>query len=78
MTEKRTLFEAYLTDGDQFHIEVDIPEGVEVNITKAKFIQLLHALTEVQFFCCFMERRALLDVMSGAGLETDDLKGGIH
>lgn len=65
---KHTLFEATLDENNQFHIQTDIPEGVEITISQANLLDLLGALTEVTFFCAHLQRGAINDVIRGKGL----------
>lgn len=79
---KHTLFEATIDEENNFHIEVDIPAGVEINITQADFMMLMVALSEVQFFCSRLQVGCLRDVLQAREMkdknETQTNTGGTH
>lgn len=60
---KHNLFEATIDDSNNLQLNVDIPGGVEINITQANLLELLSALTEITFFCSNLQRGALHDVL---------------
>lgn len=51
-----TLFEATLDDNNNFVLNVDIPGGVQINITHGNAMDLLRGLTEVIFLCAHLQR----------------------